>query len=228
MKEIYLPELIVITNRLNKIKNVKGFTLLETLVVVALIGIVGIFVVPNVKDWINGKELKNDFFTIHKMVTKIRTEVELGVYPMGGIFLDNNGGNGIIVKVRYRNPDKFRTYKNSCEDIDSQWDGVETITSQTNPDVYAKFSNLRLSKSKINACISKGGYTSLGVQPYFHVCHKTQNPNILCDIKDHQPSTISNNSSLYQSYYMNITRLGHNFLRRFTYKNGKLMKWENL
>jgi prepilin-type N-terminal cleavage/methylation domain-containing protein len=226
MREMFLPELIVITNRLNKIKDIKGFSLLEILVVVALIGIVGIFVVPNVKDWMSRKELRNDFFTIHKMVTKMRTEVELGVYPMGGIFLDNNAGNGIIVKVRYRNPDKFRTYKNSCEDIDSQWDGVETITSQTNADIYAKFANLRLSQSKISTCLSRAGYSNFSVN--FHVCHKKQNPNILCDIKDPQPLSINNNSPFYESYFMGINRMGHNFLRYFVYKNGTRMSWENL
>lgn len=207
-------------------KNNKGFSLLEILIVVALIGIVGMFAVPNTKDWISRKELKNDFFTIHKMVTKMRTEVELGVYPMGGIFIDNNGGDGIIVKIRYRNPDKYRTYKNSCEDIDNQWDGKETITSQTNPDLYAKFVNLRLSQNKVNTCISRAGQSNFSVE--FHVCHKRQNPNILCDIKDPQPLSINNNSPLYESYFMGINRMGHNFLRRLTYKNGIRMTWENL
>jgi len=226
MKEIFLLELIVITNRLNKDIDSKGFSLLEILVVVVLIGIVGLFVIPNVKDWISRKELKNDFFTIHKMVTKMRTEVELGVYSMGGIFLDNNDGNGIIVKVKYRNPDKFRIYKNSCEDNDSQWDVSETITSQTNADLYAKFINLRLSKSKVSTCVSRAGNSNFSVS--FHICHKQQNPNILCDIKDPQPLTISNNMPLYESYYMGINRMGHNFLRRLTYKNGKRMSWENM
>lgn len=207
-------------------KNNKGFSLLEILIVVALIGIVGMFAVPNTKDWISRKELKNDFFTIHKMVTKMRTEVELGVYPMGGIFIDNNGGDGIIVKIRYRNPDKYRTYKNSCEDIDNQWDGKETITSQTNPDLYAKFVNLHLSQNKVNTCISRAGQSNFSVN--FHVCHKRQNPNILCDIKDPQPLSINNNSPLYESYFMGINRMGHNFLRRLTYKNGIQMTWENL
>lgn len=207
-------------------KNNKGFSLLEILIVVALIGIVGMFAVPNTKDWISRKELKNDFFTIHKMVTKMRTEVELGVYPMGGIFIDNNGGDGIIVKIRYRNPDKYRTYKNSCEDIDNQWDGKETITSQTNPDLYAKFVNLRLSQNKVNTCISRAGQSNFSVN--FHVCHKRQNPNILCDIKDPQPLSINNNSPLYEFYFMGINRMGHNFLRRLTYKNGIQMTWENL
>lgn len=228
MREIFSVELIVIINRLNKHRDNKGFSLLEILVVVVLIGIVGVFVIPNMKDWMIRKELKNDFFTIHKMVTKMRTEVELGVYHMGGFFLDNNGGNGIIVKVRYRYPDKFRTYKNSCEDIDSQWDGVDTFNAQSNPDVYATFSNLRLSKSKVNSCISRSGYSDFAAESYFHVCHKKQNPNILCDAKDHQPSSINNNSPLYESYYMHINRSGHNFLRAFTYKNGRLMKWDNL
>ena len=36
-------------------KNNKGFSLLEILIVVALIGIVGMFAVPNTKDWISRK-----------------------------------------------------------------------------------------------------------------------------------------------------------------------------
>jgi type II secretory pathway pseudopilin PulG len=206
-------------------KKIKGISLIEILVVVVLVGIVGVFAIPNMKDWMTRKELKNDFFTIHKMVTGIRTEVGLGVYHMGGIFIDNNNGNGIIIKIRYRDPDKFRIYKNSCEDIDSQWDGVETISSSTN-EFYAKFENIRLSANKISSCISKAGYSNFTTG--FYICHKKQNPNVLCDVKTPGTQTISNKNNFYESYYLGLNRLGYDFIRRVVYKNGSLVNWENL
>ena len=221
MKKIYLAEPIAV----KEILKTKGITLIEILVVLVLIGIVGVFAIPNMNEWSVRKELKNDFFTLHKMVTNMRTEVELGVYHMGGIFFDNNNGNGIIVKIRYRNADKFRTYKNSCEDIDSQWDGLETISSNT-AEFYKTFKNLRLSQSKSKSCISRSGVSNFAQS--FYVCHVKHNPNILCDTKGPRPQNISNTRKLYESYYLSINRLGHNFIRRFTYQNGKLMKWENL
>ena len=135
MKKIFLAGLVVVVKK--NYKFTKAFSLIEILVVVVLVGIVGTFAIPNIHSWMASKELRNDFFTIHKMVTTLRTEVELSVYPMGGIFIDNNNGNGLIIKIRHRSQDKYRTYKNSCENIDTQWDETETITAQTNPDIYA-------------------------------------------------------------------------------------------
>mgnify|MGYP002631338339 CR=1 FL=1 len=224
MKKIFLAGLVVVVKK--NYKFTKAFSLIEILVVVVLIGIVGTFAIPNIHSWMASKELRNDFFTIHKMITTLRTEVELSVYPMGGIFIDNNNGNGLIVKIRHRSQDKYRTYKNSCENIDAQWDETETITAQTNPDIYAKFVNLRLSSSLVKSCLSRGGFSNFSAE--FHICHKEQNPNILCDIKDSNPETISNKSSPYESYYMIINRSGHNFLKYFVFKNGNRTKWEHL
>ncbi len=206
-------ELVVMTK-----KNINGLSLIELLVVVAVIGVISIVAIPNTKRWVERNELQKDFYAATRMVENVRNAIVNGAYPMGGVFFDNNNGNGLIVKVRYRNSDKYRTYHDSCEDIDSQWDSTETISAQSDPNIYATFGNLRLSVSTAKACISKG--FSADFSTAFRVCHKNQTNSTTC--------TPPSNLKGYEEYYFSINRTGYTFLRKYIYDNGKEISWENL
>ena len=106
----------------------KGLSLIELLVVIALIGVISIVAIPNVREWLVKKEMEKDLNTIFGIIKNVSNDIGNNVFEMGGVFFENNNGNGLIIKVRYRGPDKFRTFQ-TCNNNDSEWDGIDTYSS---------------------------------------------------------------------------------------------------
>jgi hypothetical protein len=100
---------------------------------------------------------------------------------MGGVFFDNNNGNGLIVKIRYRGPDKYRTFQ-TCNNNDSEWDGVETYSSSSVSENYSTFSNIRLDRATANFCFSKN--FTVNFAGNVSLCHKEKNTNTTCQLVD--------------------------------------------
>jgi len=120
----------------------KGFSLIELLVVIALLGIISLVAVPNIREWLVKKEMEKDLNTIMSIIKNASNDIGNNLYEMGGVFFDNNNGNGLIVKVRYRGPDKYRTFK-TCNNNDSEWDtpsdGVQTYSASSASEHYSTF-----------------------------------------------------------------------------------------
>ena len=168
-----------------RLNSSKAFSLLELLVVIALLGIVSLVAVPNVKDWIVKREMEKDMFTMMDMVKTISNNLGNNVYAMGGIFFDNNNGNGLIVKIRYRGTDNYRIYQ-TCNNTDAEWDGTDTYSSSSSQELYATFSNIKMNLSSANFCFSKNFTANYSGEAIF--CHKDKNSSTTCQqVKESYP-----------------------------------------
>ncbi len=161
-----------------RLNSFKAFSLLELLVVIALLGIVSIVAVPNVKDWLVKREMDKDMQSIVGMVNEIGNNLGNGTYLMGGIFLNNNNGNGLIVNIRYRGPDKYQQYKTTCNDTTSEWDGVETYSSSHTAELYSTFSNIKMKSAAKGMCFDKNFTIDRAGTEEF--CHKDKNSSSNC------------------------------------------------
>ena len=62
---------------------------------IALLGIVSLVAVPNVREWLVKREMEKDMSTMMDLVKTIGNNLGSNLYEMGGIFFDNNNGNGL-------------------------------------------------------------------------------------------------------------------------------------
>jgi hypothetical protein len=131
-------------------------------------------------------------------------DISNNLYEMGGVFFDNNNGNGLIVKTRYRGPDKYRTFK-TCNNNDSEWDGVETYNSSSASEHYSTFSNIRLDRAVANFCFSKN--FTVNFTGNVSLCHKVKNTNATCQL-------LNTNDPYYD---LIVQRTGRSELLKYSY-----------
>lgn len=189
----------------------KGLSLIELLVVIALIGVISIVAIPNVREWLVKKEMEKDLNTIFGIIKNVSNDIGNNVFEMGGVFFENNNGNGLIIKVRYRGPDKFRAFQ-TCNNNDSEWDGIDTYSSSSQSEHYSTFSNIRLNKATAGFCFSKN--FTVNFAGNVSLCHKEKNTSQTCQL-------VNTNDPYYD---LIIQRTGRVELLKYSYEQKSWLK----
>ncbi len=85
----------------------KGFTIIELLVVLAVIGVFSAFAYPNISSWIEDRNIKKEISELVSSIKEIKSEVSSGKYGMVQLQLFSN------VEVYTMSLEHFlQTYKN--------------------------------------------------------------------------------------------------------------------
>ena len=163
---------------------IKAFSLIELLVVLVLIGIISVVAVPNVRSFLSEREMRNDLILITDSISKMRTEMNGGLYKMGQISFNNNNGGGLIVSRRYRDANLYSNFT-TCSDNNIEWlsDTQRLPTFQSDPNIdnlYSTFSNIRINASRTLLCFSIDGAISAS-NSEVEFCHKETNAAINCN-----------------------------------------------
>ena len=163
---------------------IKAFSLIELLVVLVLIGIISVVAVPNVRSFLSEREMRNDLILITDSISKMRTEMNGGLYKMGQISFNNNNGGGLIVSRRYRDANLYSNFT-TCSDNNIEWlsDTQRLPTFQSDPNIdnlYSTFSNIRINASRTLLCFSIDGAISAS-NSEVEFCHKETNVAINCN-----------------------------------------------
>ena len=163
---------------------IKAFSLIELLVVLVLIGIISVVAVPNVRSFLSEREMRNDLILITDSISKMRTEMNGGLYKMGQISFNNNNGGGLIVSRRYRDANLYSNFT-TCSDNNIEWlsDTQRLPTFQSDPNIdnlYSTFSNIRINTSRTLLCFSIDGAISAS-NSEVEFCHKETNAAINCN-----------------------------------------------
>jgi len=112
-------------------KNHKGFTIIELLVVIVLIGIFSAIAYPNVSSWIADREVRKEVYDVVNLINERKSEVMNGKYGMVQIRLRP----GVEI-YNMSQDDFFNTYKGinannrfkTNKICDYQWRGREMST----------------------------------------------------------------------------------------------------
>ena len=87
-------------------KIVKGFTIIELLVVLAVIGVFVSFAYPNISNWIKDREVKKEAYEVITYLKERRNEVQSGQYGMIQVVM-----NWTIYTLKMTNEDFIKEYK---------------------------------------------------------------------------------------------------------------------
>ena len=79
-------------------QNIKGFTLLEILVVVAIVGIVSLVGYPRLDAWVSKNRVKAEAEKITSLFATVTSQVERGYYPYAMIEFES--GSPTVIKAK--------------------------------------------------------------------------------------------------------------------------------
>ena len=75
------------------LKKVKGFTILEVIIVLSLVGIISAIGIPNFNSWNKDRVVRAEAERVRDIVTSITSQVQRGLYGFGQFQVDVTGAN---------------------------------------------------------------------------------------------------------------------------------------
>ena len=124
-------------------EKIKGFNLLELIVVVVIIGVISAIGYPKFSDWRVDRETRNSVIKIKSLIQGINAQVQRGQYAFVQVHIleevDDGGERKLIVTSKGMKPQKLASLLN---DGDSEWwndsgePDFENICKTTNDDTY--------------------------------------------------------------------------------------------
>ncbi len=113
-------------------KNIKGFTILELLVVVAIIAVISGVAIPQFATWTKERDVKNTAIRIKNLAVSINSQVQRGLYGFAQFYVQRSedGGylfqtNGMLMNNLATNIseiDEWHTTSVRCKNDDAFWD----------------------------------------------------------------------------------------------------------
>ena len=172
-------------------KNIKGFNILELIVVVVIIGLISALAFPNISSWTKERETRNAAQKIKTLMTNINSQVQRGKYGFVQVFVqdlkdeDDEAKQIVIVKSKGMKMNTLMTMVNdgthvwNDDDGNTKWcDADETNTDywddQGSEDGivsevgYFEFKNIAVNfRNKIGAvCFSSDGTWYSGAEEF--------------------------------------------------------------
>ena len=113
-------------------KNIKGFNLLEVLIVIVIIGFVSAVAYPNLSSWSKERKARGAAIKIKSLMEKINAQVQRGNYSFVQVYF-NAGETNIEVKSRGM---KISTQNSKINNGDDDWNTAASSRCNIDSDTY--------------------------------------------------------------------------------------------
>ena len=123
--------------------NTKGFSLIELIVVIAIIGAIAAAGIPNFVSWNADRKVRNASDNTASLITTLNTQTQRGVYPFTQILI--TPGNNLRIEAKGKTKRSINTLLNgggnlSCDiGDDLYWD--ESVSTLDFEDIFVQFEN---------------------------------------------------------------------------------------
>ena len=117
-------------------KNIKGFNILELIVVLVIVGLISALAFPNISSWTKERETRNAAQRIKTLMTNINSQVQRGKYGFVQVFVqdlkdEDDDKQIVIVKTKGM---KMNTLMTMVNDGDHDWNKDTGNTTWCNAD----------------------------------------------------------------------------------------------
>ena len=126
--------------------NTKGFTLLELLVVIVIIGAISAAGYPNFLNWSKDRKVRKANDQVAGLITRLNTQTQRGVYPFTQLLITPTPQNhSILIKAKGKNKSSINTLLNAGNNLTCDTDDVnfwdETLSTFSLGDIFAHIQN---------------------------------------------------------------------------------------
>ena len=180
-------------------KNIKGFNILELLVVIVIISVVSAAAYPNFSSWRKERELRGAAEEIKNLFSNISSQVQRGLYAFVQVEVTENGDALTITSKGMRMDTLMATARETSSwttDMDIRCNPTQTWDDEGGPDniklevAELIYDNVAINFSKLSGtvCFSKDGtyYSTAGALEtdlFFYICRRSST-NTRCDVSD--------------------------------------------
>ena len=183
-------------------KNIKGFNILELLVVIVIISVVSAAAYPNFSSWRKERELRGAAGEIKNLFSNISSQVQRGLYAFVQVDVKEDATDKtLIITSKGMHMDTLMAAARTEDwttDMDIRCNPTQTWDDEGGPDnrklevaelIYDNVAiNFSGSTLRGTVCFSKDGtyYSTAGAletDPFFYICRRSST-NTRCDVSD--------------------------------------------
>ena len=144
--------------------NIKGFTLIELIIVIAIIGALSVAGIPNYIEWSKDRKVRKVNEQIAGLITRLNTQTQRGVFPYTQLRITPQIDNSILVTARGKTKRSIQNGLGESPQIlltcdmnnDTYWD--ETLSTFTLENIFVHV------QDQSGVCFSKNAddYMTIG------------------------------------------------------------------